>query len=72
MSKKYTTIDDDTNKLTPCPFCGEDPVFDFEERKHGVVYSIFCPTCGAEIARLNKEDVFEAWSKRTTIPYKEN
>lgn len=50
--------------LKPCPFCGGGAIYESTQRKHGIVYSVYCEKCEAEIARLNKQGVIEAWNMR--------
>lgn len=50
--------------LKACPFCGEEAVYESTQRKHGIVYSVYCEKCGVEMARLNKQGVIEAWNRR--------
>ncbi len=52
--------------LKACPFCGEEAVYESTQRKHGIVYSVYCEKCGVEMARLNKQGVIEAWNRRAT------
>lgn len=51
-------------KLKPCPFCGNKPVFNEDKFKYGVVYSVYCEECCAEIARFEEAEAIEAWNRR--------
>jgi len=50
--------------LRSCPFCGSEAGYDETQKKHGIVYSVYCEECGAEIARLNSEEAINAWNRR--------
>lgn len=50
--------------LRACPFCGGESGYESTQQKHGIVYSVYCEECGAEIARLNSQEVIEAWNRR--------
>lgn len=50
--------------LKPCPFCGTEAKYGTEEFRHGTTYNIYCETCGAEIARLDENEVIETWNRR--------
>ena len=51
-------------ELKPCPLCGGEAAYDSAQRKHGIVYSVYCEKCGVEIARLNSQEAIEAWNRR--------
>lgn len=51
-------------ELKNCPFCCGEAEFDETQKKYGVVYSVYCEECGAEIARLNSEEAINAWNRR--------
>jgi Lar family restriction alleviation protein len=57
-----------TNKLKPCPFCGEKARF-WHDAKMAVIH---CSNCNAGNVRNEYEDwdakekVIEAWNRRTT------
>ncbi len=51
-------------ELKSCPFCDGEAVYESTQQKYGVVYSVYCAECGAEIASLNSQDAIEAWNRR--------
>lgn len=51
-------------ELRLCPLCGGEAVYESTQRKHGIVYSVYCEKCELEIARLNKQEVIAAWNRR--------
>ena len=50
--------------LRSCPFCGSEAGYESTQQKYGIVYSVYCEECGAEIARLNSEAAINAWNRR--------
>lgn len=50
--------------LKNCPFCYGEAGFDETQKKYGVVYSVYCTRCGAEIQKLNSEESINAWNRR--------
>ena len=55
-----------THNIKKCPFCGGEAVYESTQRKHGIVYSVYCEKCGVEMAKLNSQEVIEAWNRRAT------
>ena len=51
-------------ELKPCPFCGTEAILDTEDFRYGTTYNVYCETCGAEITRLDEDEVIEAWNRR--------
>ena len=54
----------DMMDIKTCPFCGGKAGYESTQHKYGIVYSVYCEECGAEIARLNDQEVIEAWNRR--------
>ena len=50
--------------IKPCPFCGGEAEYESTQQKYGIVHSVYCAECGAEIARLNSQETIEAWNRR--------
>ena len=50
--------------LRNCPFCGNEAGYESTQRKYGVVYTVYCTSCGVEMTRLNSEAAIEAWNRR--------
>ena len=57
------------NKLKPCPFCGKEPKYWFDNNhtmpiKKG--FNIACPVCDVRCYSIEKEDCIKMWNTRTT------
>ena len=50
--------------LKPCPFCSNEAGYESTQQKYGVVHTVCCTSCGAEMTRLNSEAAIEAWNRR--------
>jgi len=58
--------------LKPCPFCGGNPIEDFEREELGgdkvgqiINWSVYCTKCYAEVFSCqSREDAQEKWNRR--------
>lgn len=55
------------NELKPCPFCGEKEIAIYlYEKIYGIeVYKACCTKCSAQFYRGTREELIEAWERRT-------
>lgn len=52
-----------SEKLKPCPFCGNEAEYHECIGKHLKIYSVRCK-CGASRTGISKEDVIVLWNRR--------